>query len=131
MKKPNTRIPEHFPSSSPSNFDLGLSPFINGDARIYPTLTAISPTPTLHLTWFKASSFSKPILLLTLPHLHLPRLFWSSSLPLALHFKLQCFSQSHLTPFAFAIWTTVSFNPNISIRSSASFSPSVLHHTFL
>ena len=65
-------------------------------------------------------------------HLHLPCLLWSSSLPLALHFKLQRFSQNvpiirspqhmpvhHLTPFAFAIWTTVSFNnPNISIRSS-------------
>ena len=46
-------------------------------------------------------------------HLHLPRLLWSSSLPLALHFKLQCFSQNilitlhltlyDLTPFAFAI----------------------------
>ena len=27
-------------------------------------------------------------------HLHLPHLFWSSSLPLALHFKLQRFSQN-------------------------------------
>ena len=35
----------------------------------------------------------------------------------------------HLTPFAFAIWTTGFFNPNISIRSS--FSPSVLHYMLL
>ena len=39
---------------------------INGGGQIYPTLTAISPTPTLHLTWFKAASFfSKPTLLLS------------------------------------------------------------------
>ena len=31
--------------------------------QIYPTLTAISPIPTFHLTRFKASSFSKPIFL--------------------------------------------------------------------
>ena len=36
-----------------------------GCGRIYPTLTAITPTPTLHLTWFMASSFSKPTLLLS------------------------------------------------------------------
>ena len=64
-------------------------------------------------------------------HLHRPQLLWSSSLPLALHFKLQRFSQNissllntclyHQTPFTFAIWTTVSFNPNIFIRSSVLF----------
>ena len=32
-----------------------------GCGRIYPTLTAISPTPTLHLARFMASSLSKPI----------------------------------------------------------------------
>ena len=32
---------------------------------IYPTLTAISSTPTLHLTRFMTSSFSKPTLLLS------------------------------------------------------------------
>ena len=52
-------------------------------------------TPTLHLTRFKASSFSKPTLLLNL-HLHscLPCLLWLSSLPLPLHLKLQHFSQN-------------------------------------
>ena len=40
---------------------------VNGDGRIYPTLTAISPTPTpiLHLARFNASSFFKPTLLLS------------------------------------------------------------------
>ena len=38
---------------------------INGNGLIYPTLTAISPTTTLHLTRFMASSFSKTTLLLS------------------------------------------------------------------
>ena len=46
---------------------------LNGGGRIYPTLTAISPTPTLHLTRFKASSFSKPILR---PCPHVSGYFW-------------------------------------------------------
>ena len=37
---------------------------LNGGGQMYPTLTAISPTPTLHLTRFKASS-STPTLLLS------------------------------------------------------------------
>ena len=37
---------------------------INGDGWIYPTLTAISATSTLHLAQFMASSFSKPTFLL-------------------------------------------------------------------
>ena len=32
---------------------------INGGGQIYPTLEAISPTPTLHLTRFMASFFPK------------------------------------------------------------------------
>ena len=61
---------------------------VNGFGRINSTLTAISPTPTLQLARFMASSFSKSTLL------HLPLLLWSSSLPLALHFKFQRFSQN-------------------------------------
>ena len=38
---------------------------VNGTGQIYPTVTALSPTPTLHLTRFKESSFSKPTLLLS------------------------------------------------------------------
>ena len=62
-------------------------------------------------------------------HLCLLCLFWSSSLPLVLQlqtpnaFLKTCSSllntcPYHLTPFNFAIWTTVSFHPNISISSS-------------
>ena len=45
-------------------FWFGFIP-VNGGGRIYPTLTAISPTPILNLAWFKTSSFSKPIFLLS------------------------------------------------------------------
>ena len=38
---------------------------VNRGDRIYPTLRAISPTATLHLVRFEASSFSKPTLLLS------------------------------------------------------------------
>ena len=49
--------------SSSIQFWCGIIP-VNGGGRIYPTLTAIFPTPTLHIAQFKASS-SKPILLLS------------------------------------------------------------------
>ena len=52
----------YYQSSIP--FWSGFVP-VNGGGRIHPTLTAISPTPTLHLAQFKASSFSKPTLLLS------------------------------------------------------------------
>ena len=68
-----------------------------------------------------------PALLL---HLHFPCLPRLSSLPLSIHFKLQmnaflktCPSSLlntcpyHLILFAFAIWTTLSFIPNISISN--------------
>ena len=55
----------HFNSLSSSiQFSSGFIP-INGGGYIYPILTAISLTPNLHLTRFKASSFSKPTLLLS------------------------------------------------------------------
>ena len=38
---------------------------VNRGGRVCPTLTAISPTPTLHLAQFMASSFSKPTVLLS------------------------------------------------------------------
>ena len=38
---------------------------VNEGGQIYPTLPAISPTPTLHLARFFASSFFKPTLLLS------------------------------------------------------------------
>ena len=44
---------------------IQVYPLKNRGDQLYPTLTAISPTPTLHIAWFKASSFSKPTLLLS------------------------------------------------------------------
>ena len=38
---------------------------VNEVGWIHPNLPAISPTPTLHLAWFLASSFFKPTLLLS------------------------------------------------------------------
>ena len=119
---------------------------INGGGWIYISITAISPTPTLHLTRFMASSFSKPTLLLSFSTLHLPCLIWSSSLPLALHFKLQRFSQNmpiippQHTPVPFHSIRLCHLNhgllPSIPTSplgplSSYNFSTSVLHHTLL
>ena len=87
---------------------------VNGSVRIYPTLTAISSTPTLHLVRFKASSFSKPTLLL------------SSSFS-ALHFKLECFSQNMPVP-SHPLFPSIPTSP---FGTLSSFSPSVLHHTLL
>ena len=50
--------------SNPIQFWSGLI-LINWGGQIYPTITAISPTPTLHLALFMASFFSKPTLLLS------------------------------------------------------------------
>ena len=52
----------HLSSSSSIQFWSGFIP-VNEGGRIYPTLPAISPTPTLHLAQFFASSFFKPTLL--------------------------------------------------------------------
>ena len=51
-------------SSSSIQFWSGFIP-VNEGGRIYTTLPAISPTPTLHLARFFASSFFKPTLLLS------------------------------------------------------------------
>ena len=51
-------------SLSSIQFWSGFIP-VNGGGWIYPTLTAISPTLTLHLAWFMASSFSKPTFFLS------------------------------------------------------------------
>ena len=49
-------------SSSSIQFWSGFIP-VNKGGRIYPTLPAISPTPTLHLARFFASSFFKPLII--------------------------------------------------------------------
>ena len=48
--------------SNPNQFWSRFIPVSEG-GQIYATLTAISPTPTLLLAWFKAPPFSKPTLL--------------------------------------------------------------------
>ena len=115
------------PCNQSIQFWSGFIP-INGGGGIYPTLTATSPTPTLHLAQFKASSFSKPTLLLSFstcvfhfffgrPCFLLP--FTSDSNA----FLKTCPSSlntcpNHLTPFTFAIWTTVSLHSVIFKKSS-------------
>ena len=79
-----------------------------------------------------ASFFSKPMLLLSFstcvfhvffgcPRFLLPFTSNSNSFLRTCPSSLLNTCPYHLTPFAFAIWTTVSFNPNISIRSSVLF----------
>ena len=89
----------------------------------------ISPTPTLHLAGFMTSFFSKPTLLLSFstcifhaffghPHFFLPFTSNSNTFHKTCPSSLLNTCPYHLTPFAFAIWTTVFFNPNFLIRSS-------------
>ena len=75
-----------------SNFWPGFIP-VNGGGWIYPTLKAISVTlsPSRSIQGILLLQTNTLVLLLTLC---LSPLLWSSSLPLALHFKLQCFSQN-------------------------------------
>ena len=48
-----------------------------------------SPSPSIQgILLLQTNALALPL------HLHLPRLLWSSSLALALHFKLQCLSQN-------------------------------------
>ena len=112
--------------SSSIQFWAGFIP-VNEGGWIYPTLPGI--TPTLHLARFFASSFFKPTLLLSFStcdlHVFLGRPRFLFPFTLNSNAFLKTWPSSllntcpyHLTPFAFAIWTTVSFNPNISIRSS-------------
>ena len=63
-------------SSSSIQFWSGFIP-VNEGGRIYPILPAISPTPTLYLTRFFASSFFKPTLFLSFStcDLHVTYLF--------------------------------------------------------
>ena len=92
---------------------------VNGGGRIYPTR-------------FMASFFSKPTLLLSFstcvfhvffgcPRFLLPFTSNSNVFVRTCPSSLLNTCPHYLTPFAFAIWTTVSFNPNISIRSSVLF----------
>ena len=110
-----------------SNFDTGLT----GVAG-FTILWQLSPILTLHLARFNASSFFKPTLLLPLstcifhvflgrPHFLFPFTSNSNTFLKTCPSSLLNICPYHLTPFAFVIWTTVSFNPKISIRSPVLF----------
>ena len=111
-------------SSSSIQFWSGFIP-VNRGGRIDLTLTAISPTPTLHLTQFMASSFSKTTLLLSFSTYVFHVFFCCPCFLLPFTSNSNAFLKTwpsfllntcpyHLTLFVFAIWTTVYFNPNTS-----------------
>ena len=95
---------------------------VNGGGQIYPTLTAISPMPTLHLARFMASSFSKPTLLLSFSACIFHVLFGRPHVTSDSNAFLKTCPSSflnicpyHLAPFTCAFWTTVS---TVSFNSS-------------
>ena len=86
------KIPHFFQSPLSIQFWSGFIP-VNRGGWIYPTLANLSNSHS------PSRSIEDILLLQTntlalLLHLHLPHIFWSSLLPLALHFKLQHFSQN-------------------------------------
>ena len=113
---------------------------INGLGRIYPTLTAISPTPTLHLALFQASSFFKPTLLLSIStcifHVffdHPPFLLpFTSNSNAFLKTCSSSLNTSHAhTISLYSPLPSESLFPSIPtspLGPLSSFSPSVLHH---
>ena len=74
---------------SPIQFWSGFFP-VNGGGHFNSNLSnSHSPSCSNHgIPFFQTNTLT------LLLHLRLPRLLWSSSLPLALHFKLQRFSQN-------------------------------------
>ena len=96
------------------------------------TPAAISLTPSLHVARFMVSFFFKPMLLLSFSTCVFHIFFGSPRFLLPLTSNSNTFLRTcpstllntclyNLTPLAFAIWTAVSFNPNISIRFSVLF----------
>mgnify|MGYP001792961603 CR=1 FL=1 len=105
------------PSSSSIQFWSGFIP-VNGGDRIHPTLIAISSTPNLHLARFKASSFSKSTLLLSLstcsfhvffgrPRFLLPFNSNSNAFLKTCHHHSSTHACTISLPFDFSIWATV------------------------
>ena len=112
-------------------FFIRCFPF-SRDGRIYPIPSAISRTPSLHLSRLRASSFFKPIFSVSSstcffqvffgrPHFLLPVTSRFRATLKTLSSSLLSTCPYHLTPFAVANWSIVSFNPNISICSSVAF----------
>jgi len=128
-------------SSSSIQFCSRFIP-INMGGRIYPSSNlsnSHSPSCSIHGVLFLQTNT-----LALLLHLHLPRLLWSSSHPLASHFKLQRFSQNvPIIPLQHMPVPNISLHsplpseplfPSILTSPSGplfSFSPSALHHKLL
>ena len=104
---------------------IGCCPF-SRDGRIYPILSAIARTPSLHLSRLRAFSFFKPIFSVSFSTYFFQVFFGRPRflLPLTSRFRatLKTLSSSllstcpyHSTPFAVANRSIVSFNPNMSI----------------
>ena len=101
-------------------------------AGFTPIPSAIVCTLSLHLSHLRASSFFKPIFSVSSSTCYFQVFFGHSCflLPLASRFRatLKTLSSSllstcpyHLTPFAVANWSIVTFNPNMSICFSVIF----------
>ena len=114
-------------SSSTDSVFIWCCPFNRG-GQIYPIPSVIACTPSLHLSCLRASSLFKPIFSVSSSTCFLqvffdhPRFLF----PITSRFRatLKTLSSSllstcpyHLTPFAVANRSIVSFNPNISICS--------------
>ena len=102
------------------------------DGRIYPIPSAIARTPSLHLSRLRASSFFKPIfsvfsstcffqVVLGRPRFLLPLTSRFRATLKTLSSSLLSTCPYHLTPFAVANRSIVSFNPNMSICFSVVF----------
>ena len=119
--------------SSSSSYSVFIRCFpFSRDGRIYPIPSAISRTPSLHLSRLRASSFFKPTFSVSSSTCFFQVFFGRPRflLPVTSRFRatLKTLSSSllstcpyHLTPFAVANRSIVSFNPNISICSSVVF----------
>ena len=136
MKHTSCALPNHHQSSI--QFWSGFIP-VNGGGRIYPTLSAIFLTPTLHLARFMASFFSKPTLLLSFstcvffgrPRFLLPFTSNSNAFHRTCPSSLLNTCPYHLTPFALPSEPLFPSIPTSPSGALSSFSPSALHHTLL
>ena len=109
---------------------------LSKDGRIYPISSAISRTPSLHLSRFRAFFFFKSIfsvssstcffqVFFSHPRFLLPLTSRSRATFKTLLLSLFSTCPYHLTPFTVANWSIVSFNPNMSICSSVAFQSTI------
>ena len=125
------RTKERRCSSSSYSVFIRCCPF-SRDGRIYLIPSAIALTPSLYLSRLRASSFFKPIFSVSSSTYFFQVFFGRPRflLPVTSRFRatLKTLLSSllstcpyHLTPFAVANQSIVSFNPNMSICSSVVF----------